>query len=289
MIVISCSHGKHLGKKIANKVGAKHSDLFVDKFPDNELRIRLQTNVKGHDVIFVQSFYGEINDLILECILASSTAKELGAKKVKLIAPYFPYLRQDKRFNDGEAVSQKIIGKLFGKYFDEVFVVDPHLHRTKSLSAVFNVKSHQLTANSLIADYIKKKIKNPVIIGPDEESFKWAKHVADMIKAESRILKKKRYSSFHVEVTLNKKMDLGKRNAVIVDDIISTGHTIIEAAKILRKLGAKKVTCICVHGIFVSNAIEKLRKEKIDIVSCNTVPNKFDGIDVSGLIAKSVQ
>ena len=288
MVVISCSHGKHLGRLIAKKLKTEHSDLFVDKFPDNELRIRLQSKVKNKEVIFVQSFYGQINDLIIECILAGSTAKELGAKKVVLLAPYFPYLRQDKRFNDGEAVSQKIIGRLFGNYFDEIIVMDPHLHRTHSLKQVFNTSSKRLTANRMIAEYIKKKIRNPVIIGPDEESYKWAKHVADMIKVESRILKKKRYSSFHVEVKLNKKIDLAKRNVVIVDDIISTGHTIIETAKILRKLGAKKITTICVHGIFVSNGIEKLRKENIEVISCNTVPNKFDKIDVSKLFSDAI-
>ena len=285
MIVISCSHGKHLGKKIAQKAGAQYSELFLDKFPDNELRVRIQKDVKSKEVIFVQSFYGQINDLIVECILAAETTKELGAKKVKLVAPYFPYLRQDKRFNPGEAISQAIIGKLFGKYFDEIFVMDPHLHRTKSLNDVFSVKSQKLTANALIADYIKKKIKNPVIIGPDEESYKWAKHVADMIKVESRILKKKRYSSFHVEVRLNKKIDLGKRSVVIVDDIISTGHTIIETAKILRKLGARKITCICVHGIFVNDCLEKLQREKIEVVACNTIPNKVSKIDVSGMFS----
>ena len=288
MIVISCSHGKHLGRQVAKKLGARHSELFVNKFPDDELLVRFNIDVKNQSVALVQSFYGNVSDCIIETILAASTAKELGAKKVMLVAPYFPYLRQDKRFHPGESVSQDIIAGLFDRYFDLICIVDPHLHRKSSLNQVFRIKSAKLSANSLIADYIKKKIKNPIIIGPDSESYKWARSVADSIGAESRILEKKRYSSYHVEVQLNKKIDLKNKNAVIVDDIVSTGHTIIEAAKLLRKLGAKNICCICVHGIFADGALKKLRKNKISVISTNTIPNPVAGIDVSGVIIKSL-
>ena len=101
-------------------------------------------------------------------------------------------------------------------------------------------------------------------------------------------MKKERYSSYHVEVRLNKKIDLKNKNAVIVDDIVSTGHTILETAKLLKKLGAKKIYCICVHGIFANGALNKLKKAKINIVSTNTIPSKAAKIDVSGLVAKAL-
>lgn len=288
MQVVSCSHGGHLGSKIAKLLNKSHSTLIVDKFPDGELRVRFGCDVKGREIVFVQSFYRDVSDCIVEMILAAHTAIELGAKKAVLAAPYFPYMRQDKRFHEGEAVSQKIIASLVDKYFDEVCIMDPHLHREDKLEHVFRIKSKKLTANSLIAEYIKKNIRNPVIIGPDEESYKWARHVADMLGVESRILVKKRYSSYHVRVFLNKKLDLKGKSIIIVDDIISTGHTILETAKELRKLGAKKIHCICVHGIFANDALGKLRKAGIKVVSTNTVPNKFAKIDVSGVIAASL-
>lgn len=288
MIIISCSHGRHLGKKIARKLKAKHSGLIVSKFPDNELLIRFSTNLKNKDVIFVQSFYSDINYCIIEMILAAKTAKEIGARKISLAAPYFPYLRQDKRFHKGESVSQGIIAGMFDKYFNSVYIMDPHLHRKNSLKEIFKIKSIKLSANSLIAEYIKKNIKNPVLIGPDSESYKWARNVAEKIGVESRILTKKRFSSYHVEVKLNKKIDLKNKNVVIVDDIVSTGHTIIETAKLLRKLGAKSIYCICVHGIFVNDALKKLRKNKIKITSTNTIPNPVGKIDVSGIIAQNL-
>ncbi|MBS3105151.1 ribose-phosphate diphosphokinase [Candidatus Woesearchaeota archaeon] len=287
MLIVSCSHGKHLDSLIAKKSGINHSILHVDKFPDDELRVRFEPELKNKSIALIQSFYKNISDCIIEVILAAKTAKELGAKKVILVAPYFPYMRQDKRFHKGEAVSQLIVTGLIGKYFDAVYLMDPHLHRKNKLGHIFKIKSKKLTANGLIAAYIRKHIKNPAIIGPDEESYKWAKNVAEMIDAESMILNKKRYSSHHVEIKLNKKINLRNKNAVIVDDIISTGNTILETAKILRRLGAKKIYCICVHGIFVNDALSKLKKAKINVISTNTIPNKAARIDVSGLIAES--
>lgn len=289
MLIVSCSHGKHLGYLIARKLKRVHSNLIVGKFPDDELYIRFALSIKSKVVVLVQSFYRNISDCIIEVVLAAKTAEELGAAKVVLVAPYFPYLRQDKRFHSGEAISQKIMAGLIDKYFDAVYMIDPHLHRKNKLQDLFKAKATKLTANPLIADYIKNHIKNPVIIGPDEESYKWARAVADMLGVEFRILKKKRYSSYHVEVRLNKKIDLKGKNVVIVDDIISTGHTILETAKILRKLGARKIYCICVHGIFANDALEKLKKAGIKVVSTNTIPNKVAKIDVSGIITKDVK
>jgi len=289
MLIVSCSHGKHLGHLIAKKSKKKYSNLIVDKFPDNELRIRFDSNLRSKNVVLVQSFYRNISDCIVEVIFAAKTAYELGAKNVTLVAPYFPYLRQDKRFHEGEAVSQSIIASLIDKYFDAIYVMDPHLHRKNKLEYVFKIKSKKLTANNQIADYIKKHIKNPVVIGPDEESYKWAKNVAEIIGAESRILNKKRYSSYHVKIKLNKKIDLRNKNVVIVDDIISTGHTILETAKILRKLGAKSIYCICVHGIFVDEALSKLKKARIKVVSTNTIPSKVAKIDVSEVIGEGLK
>ncbi|MBI2558237.1 ribose-phosphate diphosphokinase [Candidatus Woesearchaeota archaeon] len=289
MLIVSGTHGKHIGRLIAGKLKSGYSALIVDKFPDGELRVRLSCPLKGKNIILVQSFYKNISDSVLEVILAAETARELGAKKIVLAAPYFPYMRQDKRFHSGESVSQRIIAGLIDRYFDAVLMLDPHLHRKSKLQGIFRIKAQKLTANSLMADYIKKRIKNPVIIGPDGESYKWASAVAEMLGAESRILSKKRHSSYHVKVRLNKKIDLSNKNAVIVDDIVSTGHTILETAKVLRRLGAKKMYCICVHGIFVNDALKKLKKANIEVVSTNTIPSKMSKIDVSGVIGESLQ
>lgn len=285
MIVIGCSHGLHIAKKIADRLKRPYSELEVTHFPDSEIKLKFDVDVKGKVVVIVQSFYGNVNDCIIEALFAAETAADLGAKKVVLAAPYFPYLRQDKRFNPGECISLKTIAKNIDDNFNEIIIIDPHLHREKTLGHIFKVKAHKLTANPLIEDYIKKKIKNPLIIGPDWESYKWAQHVAEKIGCDFAIMEKKRYSARSVKVTLNKKVDIRSKNLVFIDDMISTGHTLLEAIKAMKKLGAKKVTCFAVHGILVENALQKLQKAGATVITTNTIPNKVAKIDVSGLIA----
>lgn len=288
MIVVSCSHGIHLGSRIARRLKAGHAALKASKFPDGELDISFTGSPRGKDVVLVQSFCGDINELIVETIFAAATARELGAKKITLAAPYFPYFRQDKRFRKGECVSLHVIGPLFDRYFDRIIVIDPHLHRETTLKHVFRKPSLRLTSNPLIADYIKKHFKNPVLIGPDWESYKWARKVAEMINAESSILEKTRYSSHHVKVRLKDKINLKNRTVVIVDDIISTGHTILETIKNIRKLKPKRIVCICVHGIFAENSLAKIRNAGALVVATNTIPSSVAKIDVGRLLTENL-
>jgi ribose-phosphate pyrophosphokinase len=289
MLVIGCSHGKHLAKKVAKKLKKPYSELKVEKFPDGEMYVRFMKNVKNKDIVLIQSFYGNINDCLIEVLFAADTAKELGAKKIFLVAPYFAYLRQDKRFKPGECISCKVVGKSVDNVFDKVFIIDPHLHREITLDHIFKTKAVKLSSNAYTASYIKKNFKNPVIIGPDSESYKWAGKVASIIGCKSHIFKKKRHSGRKVKVTLNRDIDLDGKDIIIVDDICSTGSTLIEAIRCLKKLGAKKFTCIAVHGIFIENALKKLRKMNAKVITTNTVPNTVSKIDVSGLISNSLE
>lgn len=289
MIIISLSHGLHIANKIAKKLKKTYSKLETTHFPDSEIKLKFNVNVKNKVVVLVQSFYGNINDCVIETLFAAETARDLGAKKIILVAPYFPYLRQDKRFNPGECISLRTIAKNIDEDIDEIFIIDPHLHREKTLKHIFKIKSHKLTANPLIVDYIKKKIKNPVIIGPDWESYKWARKCAEKIGCNSAIMEKKRYSARKVRVTLNKKIDIKSKNLIFIDDMISTGHTLLEATKAMKKLGAKKVTCFAVHGILVENALNKLKKAGATVITSNTIPNKVAKIDVSELISEHLR
>ncbi|MFC1768895.1 ribose-phosphate diphosphokinase [Nanoarchaeota archaeon] len=281
-MIISLSGNPSVGKKVARLSKKSFQQITTDRFPDGELYLRFPKKVPRENLIFIQSFHGYINDKFIETIFAAKSAK--NGRKLTLIATYFPYLRQDKEFKPGEIVSNELSAELISSVFDEIAIFDPHLHREKTLSHIFPIKAHKLTANSLIAEYIRKNIKNPFIIGPDWESYKWAEKVAEMINCPSAILRKKRISSRKVNVYLTKKIDLKNKNVVIVDDMISTGHTLLEAIKDLKSIGAKKITCIAVHGIFVENALKKLRKAGAKVITTNTIPNSTAKIDVSKLI-----
>src|SRR3989344_411583 len=289
MIIIGCSHGIHLAKNVARILHKPYHKLKVTHFPDSEIKLRFLTDIKGTHVVLVQSFYGNVNDCVVETLFAAETAKDLGAKKVTLVAAYFPYLRQDARFKSGECVSLRTIAKNIDEDLDKIIIIDPHLHREKTLKHIFKIASNKISANQLIVDYIKQKIKNPVVIGPDWESYKWAQKCAERIGCDFAIMEKTRYSARDVKVQLHKKIDIASKNLVMIDDMISTGHTLLEAIKAMKKLGAKKVTCFAVHGILVENALQKLRKAGAAVITSNTIPNAAARIDVSGLIADSLK
>lgn len=286
-MIIGCSNSKKLARDIARKSRQEYSELIVKRFPDGELYLRFKTDVKNKEIILVNSCHPNPNDALIELIFAAKTAKELGAKRVTIVASYLAYLRQDKRFHPEECKSNSIIADLLS-CADELITIDPHLHRINSLNEIFKIKNKRLSANKTISEYIEKNHRNALIIGPDEESYQWAEKIAEEINSHAVILRKKRYTSRSVRIKLKQDVDFKNKNVVIVDDIISTGHTMIEPIKQLRKKCVKKITCICVHGLFVEQALERLRKLGVDVISTNTIESKVSKIDLSELIAESL-
>jgi len=289
MIITSCGNSVKLAKVIAKKLKSKFSKLTISEFPDGDIYLRYNTKIKGKTIVIVNSFQPNSDESLFKIVFAADTAKQLGAKKVILVAPYLAYMRQDKMFNYGECISSRVMAKLLNNSIDKIITIDPHLHRYKSMKDIFRISAKKLTANSIISDFIRKKINNPVIIGPDRESYQWAEIIAKSVGCDVTVFKKKRYSSRHVEEEMIKTVDIKGKDVVIVDDIISTGHTIIEAAKKARKLGAKTITAIGVHGLFVENAVTKLKKAKINnIFSTNCIEHKTNKIDVSSIIVQEL-
>ncbi len=188
-IVIGGSNSAQLAKRIAKKLKSKYTQLVSRNFPDGESYIRILKPVKGKRVILVQSMHPKPNDALLESILTLRTAKELGAKKTVLVSPYMGYLRQDKRFKPGEAVSNHIIADLL-TFIDQIITIDPHLHRIKSLSEIFKTKTKKLSANHVLAKHIKKHYSDAIIVGPDIESYQWAKAIAEEIEVKPAQIKK---------------------------------------------------------------------------------------------------
>jgi ribose-phosphate pyrophosphokinase len=285
MIITTCGNSVSIAKKLSKKLKAKYSPLTLTSFPDGDIYLKYNTNVKGKEVVIVQSFQPLSDASLFHIIFAAQAAKNLGAKKVILVSPYLAYMRQDKSFHPGEAVSSKIMAKLLNTCVDKLITIDPHIHRYKSLKDIFTIPTKNLTANKLIAKYVHKTFKNDVIIGPDWESYQWAEEIAKDIHVDCTVLEKKRFSSRKVEVKMINPIPIKGKNVVIVDDIISTGHTISEAAKQAKKLGAKSIIAIGVHGLFVENALEKMRKAGVNkVVTTNCIEHKTNKIDVTELL-----
>ncbi|PIZ50556.1 phosphoribosylpyrophosphate synthetase [Candidatus Woesearchaeota archaeon CG_4_10_14_0_2_um_filter_33_13] len=290
MIITSCGNSEKIAKNLAKKLKTKYSPLTIGAFPDGEIYLRFNTPLKGQKVVLVQSFQPHPDMSLFDVVFAADTAKDLGAKKVILVAPYLGYMRQDKRFNPGEAISSRIMAKLLNKSIDKLITIDPHIHRYKSLKDIFTMPTVMLTANSVIADYIKKKVKNTVIIGPDWESYQWAETIAKDIKVPVTVLRKTRFSSRHVEEKMINEVSVRGKNVVIVDDIISTGKTMIAASKMAKERGAKSVIAIGVHGLLVEDAVNKMKKWGVDkIVTTDCIEHPTNKIDVSPLLINALR
>ena len=285
-IIVGGSNSIELAKKIAKHLKTEYSGLFAEHFPDGETHLQFKTNVQNKKIIFVQTMHPKPNDAFVEAIFAVSTAKKLGAKEIVLVAPYLAYLRQDKMFHKGECVSNKILANLLS-VFDRIITIDPHLHRINKLSEIFTTKTTTLSAIHSVSEYIIQNKINAILIGPDIESSQWASKAAQETGLPFIILHKKRYNA----TTIKTKVDanVSGKNVIIVDDIISTGHTMLEPRKQLIKLGAKKIVCIAVHGLFTNNALELLKKTGAEVLSTNTIPTKASKIDISETIANAIR
>ncbi|MCK4499243.1 ribose-phosphate pyrophosphokinase [Candidatus Babeliales bacterium] len=266
-----------------------HGNLSIKHFPDGESLVTLQTDVKDKDVILVCGL-DDADQKMAPLLFFTKTARELGAKSIGLVTPYLGYMRQDKRFNPGETVSSNIFAKFLSSLFDWLLTADPHLHRHESLDEIFTVPTTTLHASALLAAWIKKHIKKPIVIGPDEESRQWVQDVAQQADIPFVVLKKVRHGDKNVEITVPDIETYQDHTPVLVDDIISTAQTMIETIKHLNSLKTKPPICLGIHAVFAHDAYAKLKNSGVaEIVTTNTISHETNKIDVAPLFAQALE
>ena len=292
MIVVGGPTSEALAFKVANELGVTAGKLEVRRFPDGEKYLRVLCDVQGQTVAVIQSIHHTPDELLFEYLLLADTVKDLGARKVIAFIPYFAYARQDERFKPGEALSFKTVSKLIESVgTDEIYTIDMHQHRVLKSSEIFGIPSHNLSAMPLLADHVKKlgKFQNPLVIGPDAEAEQWAKLAAERLHSDYDVFEKKRLGDAKVEIRPRRSEARG-RDVLIVDDIISTGGTIVEAVKILLGQGAKRILVACTHPILAPGALEKIRETGVeDVIGTDTVPSPISVVTVAPLIAEQVR
>ncbi len=275
-----------LGAVLAGRLSAELGELTVRRFPDGESYVRLESDIKGRSAVFLCTL-DRPDEKFLPLLFAAETARDLGAARVGLIAPYLAYMRQDARFQPGEGITSTYFAKTLSRHFDWLLTVDPHLHRRDSLSEIYEIPAKALHAAPVLSAWIGKNVKNPLVIGPDEESRQWAQAVAGGNGAPAIVLEKKRLGDRKVEVSAPEAGRYKGRTAVLVDDIISTGQTMVAAVKHLAAEGFSSPICLGVHGVFTENACEDLLAAGAGaVVTANTIPHPSNQIDVSGIIAE---
>lgn len=284
-IVFALPGNEMLAKSIAKKLSAETGQAEIRRFPDGESYVRVLSQVTGKEAIMVATFHNP-DDKFLPLYFLSQLLKELKASKIRLIAPYLSYMRQDKRFKEGEAVTSGYFAGLLSLFIDEIITIDPHLHRRYSMSEIYSIPCKVFHASGLISEWVKENVHQPLLIGPDKESEQWVSGVAKKAGVPFLVLEKNRHGDRDVEVSVPKVEKYKNHTPVLVDDIISTARTMIETTEHLKRAGMKPPVCIGVHAIFAENSYEDLKKSGVSrIVTCNTIQHESNEIDISKLLS----
>jgi ribose-phosphate pyrophosphokinase len=287
-VVLSLPGNEVLGRSLAESLGAELGTHEMRHFPDGETYLRIDSNVAGRAVILVCTL-DRPDPKFLPLLFMAGTARDLGAATVGLVCPYLPYMRQDKQFRAGEAVSSVYFAAMLAARIDWLVTVDPHLHRRASLDEIFSVPSIAVHAAPLLSSWIKENLRDPFVIGPDSESEQWVASVASGAAVPYAVLQKIRRGDRDVEISTANLQIHQRRTPVLVDDIISTGSTMMAAIGALKNGGWDSPVCIGIHAVFAEDAYSRLRAAGANlIVTCNTILHPSNRIDVAGIVAAAV-
>ena len=286
--VIGGNASKDLAKRIARRLKAKYVDADTRTFPDGESKITFRHNLKKSVVLVVQSTYPPVDTNLLQILSIISEVKKISSK-IYAIMPYMGYARQDRQFLNGEVVTMGVVAKMLqAAGAKKAIVVDIH---SKTALRHFKIPTENISAIPELAKYLKKlKLKNPVVISPDTGGSLRAKKFADVLKSDFITLKKSRNRKTGKVSIQSTKADVKGKDLVIVDDIISTGGSVVKATQFLKKQKCKRVFVVCTHGLLVGDAEKNIKKAGVtQIISTNTIPRSISKVDVSGVIAQAVQ
>ncbi|MDQ2102494.1 ribose-phosphate diphosphokinase [Azospirillum isscasi] len=261
----------------------------LHRFPDGESLVRLPEPVER---AVVYRSLDRPNDKLVELTLAASVLRRQGAAELCLVAPYMAYMRQDAVFRPGEPVSQTVVGDWLGRLFDRFVCVEPHLHRTHTLDAVFVGRpSVCLSGAGAIAERLRAEgtAADAVIVGPDEEAAPLVEAVAGPLGLAALVGRKERRGDRDVTVTLPAGAPLAGRPVVIVDDVISSGETIFSCARAARAAGASSIRVFGVHALFDTAVSARFAAEGLGVpLSCDGVPHPSNALPLARLIADAL-
>lgn len=280
MLLVPGPRSPLLGERLARALGWPLAKVEHKHFPDGEVYVKVGGEVRGKDVAIVQTTWP--NDALVALLLLQDAVQRQGARRLTVVVPYFAYARQDRVFHEGEPVSAEAVLKLLGENADRVVTVD--LHRPASLN-VLKAETANVSAVPAIAEYFRA-LAPQVVLAPDKNALDRAEACARLLDAEVDHLVKKRIAPEVVEIQTH-ALDVAGKRVLIVDDIISTGGTMMAAAQELKRQGATAVSAACTHGLFAPGALDKLRAAGLEqTVATDTIEGPASAVTVAGELAK---
>lgn len=288
MIVLGFTEYASQAAAIANALACEYMSIEHRKFPDGESLVKVPTALPEH-VVIVRTL-NHPNDKLIELFFAACAARKQGARRLTLVAPYLCYMRQDIENVPGEAVSQKILGQILAEYFDDVITIDPHLHRIDSLNQAIPLNNAlSLSAGPILGEYIKNNTENGLLFGPDSESRQWVAFIAEQIGYDYVIAEKSRKGDREVCIKLP-SADYAGKSVTIIDDVASTGQTIIQACKLLLQAGVAEVNTAVTHGLFSEGSLQHILDAGIKhIWTTDTIYHKTNVVSINHLVAEKIK
>lgn len=269
-----------LASAVAPSLRTHVAPLAWHRFPDGESLITLGDELQGVDVAILASLRNA-DALALPLRFAAETAREFGARTVGLIAPYLGYMRQDTRFQPGQALTSRLFARFLEESFDWLVTVDPHLHRIPRLDALYRIPSSHVRAAPVIARWIAANVPDAILIGPDSESEQWVASIATQAGVPFQVLNKERRGDYDVRVSLPDTSAAAGRTPVVVDDIVSSGRTILETVRHLQRLALPAPLLVAIHPVFSGDAYTRLKAVGLKrIVSVDTIAHESNAIAI---------
>ena len=285
--VISGKTSEDLARKLSKKIKANLVKSEIKVFPDGENKITLIGKISKKKSVVVQSMYPPVDTNLVQALSLITKAKE-NSSEVVVVIPYMGYARQDREFLPGEIVTMKVLGKLFKSAgASKIIVVD--IHSSIGLK-YFSIKTKNVTAIPDLVGFFKKlSLKNPLIVSPDQGGKERAKEFAKEFNSDYISLEKTRDRKTGKVKIKTKNLEVKNRDLILVDDIISTGGSIIKATQFLKKQKCKRIYVACTHALLMNDAEKKIKKAGVtSIISTNTIPGKTSKVDISKTIAKAI-
>jgi ribose-phosphate pyrophosphokinase len=282
------AHGGQHAADLASALSIPYSEIGVHRFPDGESRV---TAPGATATSIVYCPLDRPNEKLVELMFASDALRRGGAGRLILVAPYLCYMRQDMAFHPGEVVSQQVIGGWLAELFDAVITVDPHLHRVTRLDEAVPAKQAiTLSAAPAFVEYLRTQTLSgaALLLGPDSESEQWVRGIAEAAGLPYAIAQKQRQGDRSVVIRLPEAVSFEGRTVILLDDMASTGRTLIAAAEQAKARGAREIRVLVTHALFVNDSLEHLRRSPIThIGSSDSIPHETNVVRLDKLLAAS--
>lgn len=253
-----------LATEISKKSKIPLGKIDLGVFSDGEIDVWVEDDVNNSNVFILQSNSNPVNNNIIELALIADALRRSGAHKITAVIPYFGYSRKEKQNRRGEPISAKVVADLIvGAGVNKIVCLDLH---ADAIVGFFDVPVIYLSALNVLAQAVKlEKPKNPIVVAPDVGGVKRARNFAAILKTPLAVIEKHRQTDTRDKIeVLSMSGELKGDTAIIIDDVISTGSTIIESANALKEKGAKKILVCATHGVFAKDAIKNIEESKID-------------------------